>query len=157
MSLWWHDRWCIRDLNLSVPKFHWGLPRWHSGTEPDLPMQETQETWVRSQGREDPLEDEIATHSSILAWRIPWIEKPGGLQSTGSQRVRRDWATENICTPTFYWDVALTSCHLWLHHSPWLLSWREGVFMLHVHWATVGGRGLFLIRFHLILNLWQFK
>ena len=46
-----------------------------------------QETWVRSLGREDPLEKEMATHSSILAWRIPWTEEPGGLQSTGYQRV----------------------------------------------------------------------
>ena len=44
-----------------------------------------QETWVRSQGWEDPLEKEMATHSSILAWRIPWMEEPGGLQSMGSQ------------------------------------------------------------------------
>ena len=43
------------------------------------------ETRVRSLGQEDPLEKEIATHSSILAWRIPWMEEPGGLQSTGSQ------------------------------------------------------------------------
>ena len=49
-----------------------------------------QETWVRSLGREDPLEKEMATHSSILAWRIPWTEEPGGLQSTGSQRVGHD-------------------------------------------------------------------
>ena len=48
------------------------------------------ETWVRSLGREDPLEKEIATHYSVLAWRIPWAEEPGGLQSTGSQRVRHD-------------------------------------------------------------------
>ena len=47
------------------------------------------ETWVRSLGREDPLEKEMATQSSILAWRIPWMEEPGGLQSTGSQRVGR--------------------------------------------------------------------
>ena len=40
------------------------------------------------------LEEEIATHSSILAWKIPWTEKPGGLQSMGSQRVRHDWATD---------------------------------------------------------------
>ena len=46
-----------------------------------------QETQVRSLGREDPLEKEMATHSSILAWRIPWMEEPGGLRSTGSQRV----------------------------------------------------------------------
>ena len=48
------------------------------------------ETWVRSLGWEDPVEKEIATHSSILAWRIPWTEEPGGLQSTGSQRVGHD-------------------------------------------------------------------
>ena len=51
------------------------------------------ETWVRSLGREDPLQKEMATHSSILAWRIPWMEEPGGLQSTRSQRVGHDWAT----------------------------------------------------------------
>ena len=43
------------------------------------------DTWVRSLGQEDPLEKEISTHSSILAWRIPWTEEPGGLWSTGSQ------------------------------------------------------------------------
>ena len=53
------------------------------------------ETWVRSLGREDPLEKEMATHSSILAWRIPQTEEPGGLQSTGSQRVRHDRATSH--------------------------------------------------------------
>ena len=49
-----------------------------------------QETQVRSLGQEDPLEKEMATHSSILAWGIPWTEEPCGLQSTGSQRVGRD-------------------------------------------------------------------
>ena len=53
------------------------------------------ETWVQSLGREDPLEKEMATHSSILAWRIPWTEEPGGLQSTGSQRVGHNWATSH--------------------------------------------------------------
>ena len=51
-----------------------------------------QEIRVWSLGQEDPLEKEMATHSSVLAWKIPWIEKPGGLQSMGSQRVRHDWA-----------------------------------------------------------------
>ena len=52
------------------------------------------EIWVRSLGWEDPLEKEMVTHSSILAWRIPWTEKPGcSLQFTGSQRVGYDWAT----------------------------------------------------------------
>ena len=50
-------------------------------------MQETQEKEVGSLGPEDPLEEGMATHSSILAWRIPWTEEPGGLQSMGSQRV----------------------------------------------------------------------
>ena len=49
-----------------------------------------QETWVLSLGWEDPLEKEMTTHSSILAWKIPWTEEPGGLQSTGSQRVIGD-------------------------------------------------------------------
>ena len=46
-----------------------------------------QETWVPSLGGEDPLEKGLATHSSILAWKIPWTEEPGGLQSIGSQRI----------------------------------------------------------------------
>ena len=50
-----------------------------------------QEAWVRSLGREDPLEKEIATHSSTLAWKIPWTEEPDRLQSMGSQRVGHDF------------------------------------------------------------------
>ena len=53
-----------------------------------------QETWVWSLGWEDPLEKEMATHSRILAWRIPWTEEPGGLQSMRSQRVGHDWVTD---------------------------------------------------------------
>ena len=53
-----------------------------------------QETWVWSLGWEDPLEKEMATHSTILAWRIPWTEEPGGLQNMGSQRVGHDLATK---------------------------------------------------------------
>ena len=49
-----------------------------------------QETWVQSPGQEDPLEKGMVTHSSILAWRAPWTEEPGGLQSMGSQRVRHN-------------------------------------------------------------------
>ena len=55
--------------------------------------QEPQETWVQSLGQEDPLEEGMATHSSIRVWRIPWMEKPDRLQSMGSQRVRHDWMT----------------------------------------------------------------
>ena len=73
----------------------WGAPR--SQGFPDglavknLPaMQETQKMWVQSLGQEDALEEGMATHSSILAWRIPWTEELGGLQSTVSQGVGHD-------------------------------------------------------------------
>ena len=57
-----------------------------------------QEPWVRSLGQEDPLEEGLGIHSSILAWRIPWTEDLGRLQSMGSQRVRQDWVTNtNVC------------------------------------------------------------
>ena len=54
------------------------------------------ETWVPSLGQEDLLEKGMATHSSILAWEIPWTEEPGGLHSMGSQRVRYDWVTNTL-------------------------------------------------------------
>jgi len=57
-------------------------------------MQERQEMQIWSLGGEGLLEQEMAIHSSILVWKIPWTEEPGGLQSTGSQRVRHDWETE---------------------------------------------------------------
>ena len=53
-------------------------------------IKEMQETWVQSLGGEDPLEEEMTTHSSILAWRIPWTEEPGEIQLIGSQRVGHD-------------------------------------------------------------------
>ena len=55
-------------------------------------MQEMQEMGVRSLGGKDPLEEGMETHSSIVAWEIPWIEESGGLQFMGLQRVRHDWA-----------------------------------------------------------------
>ena len=54
-----------------------------------------QETWVRSLGQEDPLEEEMAACSCILAWKIPWAEDPGGLWSMGLQRVRYNLVTEH--------------------------------------------------------------
>ena len=64
----------------------WGFP---GGLVVKNPVAK-QETWVRSLGRKDPLEKEMATHSSILAWKIPWTEEPGWVQSMRSQRVRHD-------------------------------------------------------------------
>ena len=58
-------------------------------------MQETQEMWVQSLAQEYPLKEEMATHSSIHALRIPWTEETGGLQSMGSQRVEQDWASSS--------------------------------------------------------------
>ena len=52
--------------------------------------------WVQSQGQVPSLEEEMVTHISFLAWKIPWTEEPGGLQSIGSQRIRRDWVTEHM-------------------------------------------------------------
>ena len=62
-------------------------------------MQETQETGVRSLGQGDPLEKEMATHSSILAWEIPWTEEPGGLSSWGSKRVGHNLVTKQQQIP----------------------------------------------------------
>ena len=64
---------------------------WWAQMVKNLPeVQETPETWMQSLDREDPLEKEMATHSSILAWEIPWTEEPGELQFMGPQRVRHD-------------------------------------------------------------------
>ena len=68
-----------------------GLPRWLSAIlRICLPIQETEETWIQSLVQEDPLEEEMATHSMILACKIPWTEEPGRLQFIGSQRVEHD-------------------------------------------------------------------
>ena len=68
-------------------------------------MQEKQETWAWSLGGEDPLEEGMAPHSSVLAWRVPWTEELGGLQSIGSQRVGQDWS-----------DLACMN-HIFIHSS----------------------------------------
>ena len=65
------------------------------------PPANMQETRVRSLHQEDPLEEETAAHSRVLAWRIPWTEQPGGLQSTGSQRLGYDSAT---ATKQCHWE-----------------------------------------------------
>ena len=70
-----------------------------------------QETWARSLGREDSLEKEMATHSSVLAWRIPWMEKPSRLLCMESQRVGHDWATS---VSTFLWGKRWWGWWEWL-------------------------------------------
>ena len=73
-----------------------------------------QETWVRSPSWEDPLEEETATHSSILAWKTPRTEEPGGLQAMGSQRVSHLWATENECLIHVH-----SRCSIWQKSLCW--------------------------------------
>ena len=72
-----------------------------------------QETWVRSLVREDPMEKEVATHSSILAWKIPWMEKPGRLQSMGLQWVGHDWATTTFSMWTLGFGFFSLNIVLW--------------------------------------------
>ena len=67
------------------------------------------ETWVLSLGQEDPLEKEMATHSSMLAWKIPWTEEPVGYKSMGLQRVRRDLATKQ----QQFQGVLMVGCRWW--------------------------------------------
>ena len=100
----WSTKWSRAKANKVLPREHTGhskhpIPKTQEITLASLVAQRlkhlpaTLETQVRSLGREDPLEKEMATHSSIFAWIIPWMEKPCRLQSTGSQRVGHDWAT----------------------------------------------------------------
>ena len=82
-----------------------------------------QETWVWSLGQEDPLEKEMATHSSTLAWRISRTEEPGGLQSMGSQRVRRDWGT-SLSLSFLQWTTFCQNSPPWSVHLGWsYMAW----------------------------------
>ena len=81
------------------------------------------ETWVWSLGQEDPLEKEMATHSSTLAWKIPWTEEPGGLQSMGSQRVGHDWETK---LSNFHTYTACTLENTQKFLFWWMNVWIDG-------------------------------
>ena len=98
-KLWMFEKWLQNAeffmFSITVPKDE------HSGASQIAQMVKSlpamQETWVRSLGWEDPVEEDMTTHSSIPARRIPWTEEPGRIQSTGSQRVRHNWATTPHC------------------------------------------------------------
>ena len=94
------------------------------------PMRETR---VWSLGQEDPLEKEMVTHSSILAWKIPWMEKPGRLQSTGSQRVGHDWATSPSPSPVFLPEKSHGQRSL-AGYSPWGLKESDTTFFHRSEW-----------------------
>ena len=84
---------------------------WHMVAQMVKNLPTTQKTWVLSLGWEDPLKEEMTTHSSILSWRIPQIQEPSGLQFMGSQRVGHDWATNTI------------SCNICLQVHPCWCEW----------------------------------
>ena len=85
------------------------------------------ETRVQSLGREDPLEEEMATHSSTLAWKIPWTEEPGRLWSMGSQRVGHDWATSVSFSAK--WD------HIFLKWEHWRPTESQTLVTYHKEWT----------------------
>ena len=90
-----------------------------------MPMQETQGMQFQPLGPEETLEEEMATYCSILAWKIPWTEEPGKLQSTGSQRLRHDWPT----------SFSLSNCS-YFGHLMWRVDSLEKTLML----GRIGGR-----------------
>ena len=110
---------------------------WHLGGQSVKYLPAVQGTRVRSLGWEDPLEKEMATHSSILAWKILWTEEPGGLQSMGSQRVGHDWVANTKrrgqlwsviwYRPSLYWSQT--------HHSIQKCS-LEGFSTLQENWNS---------------------
>ena len=110
-----------------ITKFiHWnrilcptGFPRGSDSRESACSADSS--TWVQFLGQEDPLEKGLATGSTILAWRIPWTEEPGGLQSRGSQRVGHDWMTSLSHFPRFTTVLRIT----WLLYGVSVMPWKE--------------------------------
>ena len=137
--------------------FHWGFPG-SSGIKNPPAMQKPQETWVGSLGQEDPLEEEVATHSSILAWGIPWTEEPGRLESVGSRRVGHDWsslaadtiikhcsaqplASGHCCAPVSLYSIVSNSYHDTLNGCSAIGQCHSGLLpqASNCHWATISG------------------
>ena len=137
---------------------HQGSPRCFSagtsGKEPTCQFRRYNETWVWSLDWENPLEESMATHSSILTWRIPWAEDPGGLQSIGSQTVGHNWSRRNK------YELSLRQyCPDMLLHLAWvgvnsledkqILQWR-------MNWDTK--RGIlemeYIVNYSLSSGIW---
>ena len=94
--------------------------------------------WVRFLGQEDLLEKEMATHANILAWRIPWTEEPGGLESMATQRVRYDWGTKDSTQyrekqePFELKNMSLLYLFKWKRHA---CAWIPGHLGWHLGWG----------------------
>ena len=97
-------------------------------TQTVKPLSTMWETWVQSLGQEDPLEKEMAIHSSTLAWKIPWTEEPGGLQSLGHKELDRTEQLTLQCAKMLYFKV----CQSW---QPFMKGW----------WGCAGRRGCWLV------------
>ena len=107
----------VGDIIVHTTSCYWCSP-WASLVAPMVKNPPAmQETWIWSLGREVPLEKGMATHSSVLAWRIPWTEEPDGLQSMGSQRVRHDWATKHTCSPSSESIFPACAFHCTIHST----------------------------------------
>ena len=110
-------------------------------------MQETQGTWLWSLSLEDPLEEGMTTHSSILAWRIPWTEEPEGLWSIGSQRVGHDWSD---WAHVYTYSESRKSNYIWL--------WFQLVFLAlgkshsHLSWYFYKGKWLITLPYPTEIN-----
>ena len=108
-------------------------------------------TGVRSLGQEDPLEKETATHSSILAWRIPWTEKHGGLQSIGSQRVRHNWVANTHALASLVAQLVQNPPAMQeTGFDPWVgkVPWRRQQLPLPLFWPG---------EFHGLCSPWDHK
>ena len=99
-----------------------GFPGSTSGKEHACRCRRFKEMWVQSLGWEDPLEEGTATHSSILAWRIPWIEEAGRLQSMESQRVGHDWVTSTC----HHWAMRKVPRSPFSSRAPWYMRVQMG-------------------------------
>ena len=110
-----------------------------------------QETWVQFLDQEDPLEKGMSTHPSVLAWRIPWKEEPGGLQSMGLQRVRHDWPTNtftfniNMHTHNIIWserNQTQVIIYCMTIYIKWKSTGTENRLVVARGWLGHGSRGI---------------
>ena len=121
-------------------------------------MQEAQETWIQSLGQEDPLEEETATHSSIIIWEIPWTDEPGRLQSMGSQ--------SQIQLSTILEQTTLSQHLATYHEWSWPHSYPQGWSMIsgpsqwdlatvHNRWPKSGQSGLAKVNSWTLFEQWE--
>ena len=110
---------------------------------------EMRETRIQSLDWEDLLEKEMVTRSSILAWRIPWTEGSGGLQSMGSQRVRHNWVTNTLIKITHNTNFSKHWVELYQKHIFWWNNWGQVSFLLI---SCVKDKNYFLLGWDTIQN-----